>query len=142
MNPLEDVNLHHAALSVADMERAIAFYGDVFGFRVDTRVTADDGSMEIVHLRKGDRFIELFCHRDPLPLPDHAADLGLDVRTIGTKHLAFATDDPHGTHAALAARGVDGLTAVHEARYYYYFFLKDPDGITLEIVSRKTGENA
>lgn len=137
MNPLDDINLHHAALSVADMERSIAFYSGVFGFKVDTRVMADDQSMEIVHLGKGDRFIELFCHRDPLPLPEHAADIGLDFRTIGTKHLAFATDDPHGAHAALKARGGVGLTDVYEARYYYYFFFQDPDGITVEVVSRK-----
>lgn len=137
MNPLGQINLHHAALSVSDMERSIAFYRDVFGFNLDTRVMADDQSMEIVHLRKGDRFIELFCHRDPLPLPEHAADMGLDFRTIGTKHLAFATDDPQGVHAALKARGIGGLTDVHEARYYYYFFFQDPDGITIEVVSRK-----
>ena len=138
MNPLDEINLHHAALSVSDMERSIAFYREVFGFNVDTRVIADDQSMEIVHLRKGDRFIELFCHRDPLPLPDHAADIGLDLRTIGTKHLAFATADPHGVHAALRACDIAGLTDVHEARYYYYFFFQDPDGITVEVVSRKS----
>ncbi|GAB4155473.1 MAG: hypothetical protein Tsb0016_27370 [Sphingomonadales bacterium] len=137
MNPLEGVHLHHAALSVSNIERSITFYHDVFGFDVDTRVMADDQSMEIVHLRKGSQFIELFCHRDPLPLPEHAVDIGLDFRTIGTKHLAFATDDPQGVHQALKVRGVGGLTDVHEARYYYYFFFQDPDGITIEVVSRK-----
>lgn len=137
MNPLDGVYLHHAALSVSDMARSIAFYRDMFGFSVDTRVMADDQSMEIVHLRKGDHFLELFCHRDPLPLPKHATEIGRDFRTIGTKHLAFATDDPQGVHAALKTRGVNGLTDVHEARYYYYFFFQDPDGITVEIVSRK-----
>jgi len=137
MDAMTDVYLHHGALSVSNTARSIEFYESVFGFSVDTRLVVQDGNLEIVHLKKGSSYLELFCRRGVAPLPDHAADHERDLRVVGTKHVAFCTADPAAVHAELARRGVAGLTPIFDGTYYKYFFFKDPDGIVLEIVSRK-----
>ena len=124
---------------MSNLARSIEFYETVLGFIVDTRIVVQDGTLEIAHLRKGDSYIELFCRRNARPLPEHATDHELDFGVVGTKHLAFGTDDPEAVHGELARRGVAGLTPVYDGTHYKYFFFKDPDGIVLEIVSRKGG---
>ena len=142
MGALKDIFLHHGALSVSDAARSIAFYESVLGFVVDTRIVVQDGDLEIVFLKKGGRYLELFCRRNAQPLPEHATDHERDFGVIGTKHLAFGTDDPEAVHAELAHRGVAGLTPVYDGTHYRYFFFKDPDGIVLEIVSPKGGSTS
>lgn len=134
---MNDLFLHHGALSVSDLVRSIDFYQRVFGFAVDTRMVVHDGDLEIVHMKKGGSYLELFCYRHAQPLPEHATEHERDFPVVGTKHLSFATADSERIHAELARQGVAGLTPVREGTYYKYFFLKDPDGIVLEIVSRK-----
>lgn len=134
---MNDLSLHHGALSVSDMARSIEFYEATFGFTFDTRVIVDGGALEIVHLRKGRSYLELFCRAGAKPLPEHAMNPDLDYQVLGTKHLAFDTADPAAVHAELKRLGVAGLTPVYDGTFYKYFFLKDPDGIVVEIVSRK-----
>jgi catechol 2,3-dioxygenase-like lactoylglutathione lyase family enzyme len=137
MDPMTDVQLHHGALSVSNIARSIEFYESVLGFCVDTRVVVQEGTLEIVHLRKGASFLELFCRHGVAPLPEHAAEHERDLGVVGTKHVAFGTANPEAVHAELTRRAVAGLTPIFDGPYYKYFFFKDPDGILLEMVSRK-----
>jgi catechol 2,3-dioxygenase-like lactoylglutathione lyase family enzyme len=137
MHPLADVQVHHGALSVSNMAASIAFYETVLGFKVDTRIVVMDGQLEIVHLMKDGSCLELFAYRNAAALPVHARDNDTDIPVIGTKHVAFGTDHPKGLHAWLQQHQVAGLTDIFEGPDYRYFYFKDPDGITLEVVSRK-----
>jgi catechol 2,3-dioxygenase-like lactoylglutathione lyase family enzyme len=137
MDAMADVNLHHGALCVSDMARSVEFYASVLGFTVDTRAVVEDGALEIVHMKKGTSFLELFCRHGVAALPEHAADHERDLGVVGTKHVAFGTANPEAVHAELARRTVAGLTPIFEGPHYKYFFFRDPDGIILEMVSRK-----
>ena len=137
MDAMTDVHLHHGALSVADAERSIEFYESILGFSVDTWIVVEEGALEVIHLKKGSSYLELFCRRGVAPLPEHATDHERDVKVVGTKHVAFCTSNPEAVHAELARREVAGLTPIFEGTHYRYFFFKDPDGIVLEMVSRK-----
>lgn len=133
-----EVSVHHAALSVGDMQRSIDFYNRHFGFEVDSRAVGDDGKLEIVHLRRDDNYIELFCHAEARPLPESAKTLDGDLRQVGTKHFAFHTDDAYGLHERLENDGVEVLMDVQTNNpTYYYFFFRDPDDILVEIISRR-----
>ncbi len=133
------VSIHHCALSVSDVDRSIEFYNRVLGFEVDTRISTEDGSMDIVHLRNGSSYLELFGHRDCTPLPEYAKSNESDLPVIGTKHVAFVTVNPQACHRHLQEQGVEGLTEIFDNNPHYdYFFFRDPDGIPIEIVRHKS----
>ena len=114
-------------LSVADLERSIAFFSDVLGLEQGPRPDFDSagywlyaGGHPVVHLstqRAGEPV------RGPV---DPAAPTTYD-------HTAFFGTDPQATAAHLRALGV----AFHESRSaatrQHQFFLQDPAGNGVEI---------
>lgn len=132
------LRLHHGGISVKNMEESIAFYQDVFGFEIDTRndVTED---FRITHMKLGDSYIELFWLKDHKDLPEHSKGLDTDLSVIGTKHIAFETDDPEAVYSHLESKGVEMVTELRtDNPDYKYFFFKDLNGILLEVVGRKS----
>jgi len=78
----------HVGLNCRDLAATEKFYQELFGFRRARAVAV--GDTEIVFLRRGDAYLELF------EAPDGAAaDATADgPKTPGTvRHLAFQTDD-------------------------------------------------
>ena len=82
------VGLHHAGVVVANLERSIAFYGDVFGLEVAERL--DFGGERLAFLQVGPARLELIESAPQAPrrtgLVDHVA---LEVRDLGglLRHL-------------------------------------------------------
>jgi len=129
------LRLHHACISVADLNRSIAFYSKTLGFEQESRRHVPDICLEIAFLKRGEDRLEIVCHDDPHPLPEHAKSVLDDFRVIGTKHFSISTNSADKFHAFLASTGVDGLTEVFDNNpTYRYFFFRDPDGITIEVV--------
>ena len=75
------VGLHHAGVVVANLERSIAFYGDVFGLEVAERL--DFGGERLAFLQVGPARLELIESAPQAPrrtgVVDHVA---LDVRDL------------------------------------------------------------
>jgi catechol 2,3-dioxygenase-like lactoylglutathione lyase family enzyme len=125
------VRADHVALSVRDMEGAIAFYRDVIGMDVVfdrsfdapmARLIGEPGTeVRIVHMKLADSVVELFDYRHPPgrePRPDaRQSDYGLT-------HIGFLVEDFWGTYERLVARGVSFLGEPVEIRpgvYVAYF---------------------
>jgi glyoxylase I family protein len=127
-------SLDHVAITVADMDRALAFYAGLLGCEVLGQLVLDDGTFKLVYLRKGRALIELFAHRTAPPDPS-GTSARAPVR-VGFEHLAFHSDDVDGVAAALAAAGVPFSVAPRDAAGNVRLaFFRDPDGNTLEVVS-------
>ena len=113
----------HVAISVKDMEKAIAFYRDVVGMeKVFDREFAEGMAkligvpgtrVRIVHMKLNDSVIELFDYKYPQgrePRPDASqSDFGLT-------HIGFMVEDFWGTYQHLVDHGVTFLGEPVEIR--------------------------
>ena len=124
--------MDHVALSVQDMERAIAFYCDLIGFQVVFDRTFDEPmarligepgtSVRIVHLRLGEAVLELFHYRHPPGRPRRPDARQSD---LGLTHIGFIVEDFDATLEHLQAHGVQLVgepveirPGVHVAYFY------------------------
>jgi catechol 2,3-dioxygenase-like lactoylglutathione lyase family enzyme len=135
--------LHHASLTVADLDRSLHFYRDLLGVPVREQVDAAAETFNAVageaseHVRIADldlgdgRVLELIENRDGKAPPDHAGS-----------HIAFQVDDIVATHRRLVKAGVKARSKPQplgpEAGRHWagciVVYLTDPDGATVELV--------
>ncbi len=115
--------MDHAALSVKDMDKAIAFYRDIIGMDMTFDRTFDapmakligvpGTEVRIVHMRFGESVVELFDYHYPKgrdPRPDRSqADFGMI-------HIGFMVEDFWGTYKHLLDKGVKFLGEPIEIR--------------------------
>jgi catechol-2,3-dioxygenase len=121
----------HIALSVVDLDRALAFYREVLDLEVIQ--TSHDPERRYAFLGSGGRLF--------LTLWQQSSER-FDPRRAGLHHLAFELADFPAVQAVetrLRARGVtphyDGIVPHHEGGESAALFFTDPDGIRLEVYS-------
>ncbi len=132
--------LHHIALSVSDIAKSVTFY-ELFNFTRVGEWTPEDHSFIIVNLRNGEVMLELFCYRESQPLPESAEDLDRDLPVIGVKHFALGVESIDEAKAKLQYAGFEILNEdFNEDRSgANYFFIKDPDGMMVEVIEDNRG---
>ncbi len=139
--------VHHTCISVSDLERSIAFYGDVLGLELLTvehsERSGDDRSetlsvpraqVELAIFRSGNMHVELIQYVTPKGRPYDRRN-----NDVGTMHIAFQVDDIEAAYQSLLERGVEftGPPATIPAgplEGWKWTYLRDPDGIPLELI--------
>jgi catechol 2,3-dioxygenase-like lactoylglutathione lyase family enzyme len=123
---------HHATISCSDLSASVQFYGR-FGFeKVYEHV---DESVTIAHLGLPDGFIlEIFAFTGNVGRPLLDASVGNDLEDRGVKHLALEVADIRDAHAQCEAHGLTPTEIRRGRTEIDYFFVRDPDGIWLELV--------
>ncbi|MDP6779075.1 MAG: VOC family protein [Candidatus Latescibacteria bacterium] len=140
-------DLHHVGLTVADIERAVAFYRDVLGMVLIRRREADadyiakQTGFEAARLavasfkvsEGSSQSLEIIQYRSH---PGEALAAG--TNQPGTSHLCIVVDDLVEAYQDLSARGVsfksdpvDITSGPNEGGRVIYF--SDPDGHVLEL---------
>lgn len=129
--PIAVLGLDHIVLRVLDLDRMIAFYGEVLGCRVERR--QDD--IGLVQLRAGSALIDLVPVDGKLGRMGGAAP-GREGHNLDHLCLRVEPYDEAAIRAHLAAHGV----AVGEAGSRYgaegegpSIYLQDPQGNTVEL---------
>lgn len=126
--------LSHISLQVADLERALVFYTDIFGFQVVLEknlegpefeaVTATPGARSklVRGLVAGNSVVQLFWHnwREPQD----------EKRTL----MSFEVRDAQVAHAQLVAAGVACQSEPVAFDNSQAFMIHDPDGHPIEII--------
>ncbi|MGH7696129.1 MAG: VOC family protein [Gemmatimonadaceae bacterium] len=111
-------------LSVADLDRSIAFYGDILGFDV-RRITNGDGIHALAEAVSGPAKIQFTSE-------DSAIDSTLEFRPRGSAILFFETNDVAAMREQVRAHG-GKPSELEKANWIkmQLFEIRDPDGHTL-----------
>lgn len=149
--------LHHVAVTVGDMDRALAFWSDALGLELIGRGTVEHAHLDaIVGLAEtiiewaevrvpGGAMIELFRYLRPRGEDDRPAPSPNDR---GATHVALLVDDLDGLLARLVAAG-------HPARSpapveiptgdwsgWRDVYVQSPDGVIVELSEPPAGQRA
>lgn len=126
---------HHIAISVTDLELSKAFY-EKLGFAEVMRWQAEDGSLTIVQMKLDGMLLEMFCYTSSKEGGVKERTLESDLKTIGTKHFGLRVTDIAAARTKLIEIGlINESTTVTKGRTGIdYLFLRDPDGLFVEIV--------
>lgn len=99
---------HPFALVVPDLDAAVAWYGDVLGFRPERRFGFADAGIEIAHVvnEAGVR-LEIIQQAGSAPSPDSDRDVFAALKTQGAKHLGLLVEDLDAAAAELRPKGAE-----------------------------------
>ena len=100
--------IDHIAISVHDLEAAIAYYAEAFGAEVHHREIVDSDGVEEALVKVADSYIQLTAAtRADSPIAKYLAKRG-----EGLHHVGYRVDD---CQAALEAMIAAGATAIDQA---------------------------
>lgn len=124
-------------ISVADMDKMTAWYGDMLGFKVTKEVPMGTGAGKVRFLESGNERIELVYMPDAKPGVEHALP-GSPGQTRGFVQLAMEVPDLDAAKAALAAKGVKpglDITPIPPLGIRI-MVLRDPEGNPIELLQK------
>ncbi len=124
LKQMQPIGLDHIILTISDLERSRAFYGDLLGF--DVKMLPHGG----FYFMLSDMWFFLIPSAKPI-----AADRFSEFR-IGLDHISFRAPSMEALHeltATLQAAGVEtnGVEQFKPSGNWYVAF-RDPDNIQLE----------
>jgi catechol 2,3-dioxygenase-like lactoylglutathione lyase family enzyme len=127
---IETQGMHHVALRVADVERSKKFYTEVFGMRVVWQPDPDNA-----YLSSGSDNLAL--HREP----------GVDSRaTQQLDHIGFFVAELVQLEHDFTWAQQCGLDIVRPLRRHrdgtYSFYIKDPDGVVIQLIHDPSARTA
>jgi catechol 2,3-dioxygenase-like lactoylglutathione lyase family enzyme len=131
---------HHVGVTVADLDRAVAFYSELLGlavverFAVDgeafaTGVGVEGASAEFVHLDAGDTRVELVTYE-----PEGDAVGPRTVNQPGASHLGLAAPDLDAFYESLPDDVPTESPPRTTASGTRILFLRDPEGNLVEVL--------
>lgn len=129
-----ELKVLHAGISVCNMEESLKWYEK----NLDFKLVKDDGFVpplkaHICFIQNGDFQIELFEYEQPKAIPEDRLMPNSDLQTVGTKHVAFATDNMAALKEKFVANGVD---IAHEVMMEgnNVMFIRDCNGVLIEFI--------
>lgn len=135
------VGVHHIALSVPDLERALAFYRDLLGFEcvsesewdgdfpaADRAIGLDATSARMAMLKAANVYMELWQYRHPAPRDTTARPCDL-----GYPHMALQVRDIEAEHRRLSAGGMQFVGDPVDFGRSSAIYGRDPFGNVIEL---------
>jgi catechol 2,3-dioxygenase-like lactoylglutathione lyase family enzyme len=119
------MRLEHVNLTVADVDRSVAFYRDLFGFGLRWEGSIGDGRRG-AHVGGDAFYLALFEAVAPGRAP-------YDYGAVGINHFGFVVDDLDAMVDRMAGMGVE-YVAVPDYEPGRRVYLFDPDGHEIEVV--------
>ena len=127
--------LEHFTVRCTDLERTRDFYSEIIGLRVGPRPAFDFAGY---WLYLGDQPVVHLVHEDER---EDGRSQGAGQNTGALDHIAFRAQDLAGTRALLRAKGLDFKEAPVPGRPVHQVFVRDPDGVLIELNFRGIKQN-
>lgn len=119
--------IDHVEITPGDMERALAFYQEILGFSLASRIPLNSPPLrEIAYLKLGDTMIELLGVEEPVPASQ-------DLAQIGYRGLALEVDDMEETLRDLSGKGIGVAWGPVNLGDSIRAEIRDPDGLVIEL---------
>ncbi len=129
-----DIKPLHFAISVPDLEASVKWYEDMLGFTFVKNVDIPVLPCRIAFIRKGDFEIEIFEHRETIPMDEARKNPNTDNQTQGNKHMAFYCPDVPALAEALKAKGVEVIIGPQQVEDTTMCFIRDNSDIIIEFI--------
>lgn len=126
-------SFNHVTISAENLEKTLEFYRK-FGF--ENHKEYHDENVNIVMLKLKDMVLEIFYYQEREELPEHSKNLGVDLKTIGNKHFGLGVKNIMEAKKFVEDNQLnDSEIIINKGRLGKpYFFIKDPNGILMEII--------
>ncbi len=135
----------HLGLCVSDLERSLAFYGEVLGFREVGRFRDEHGyssrllelenvRLTAVYLERDGWRIELLHYGQPAAV---GAAERRPMNQLGLTHLSFVVENLDDAAAAVRRAGGSVVEETRMEMRSRAIFATDPDGVRLELIERE-----
>lgn len=119
----------HIGLNCRDMALTEEFYCTHFGFRRARVIVL--GDEQIIFLKAGDIYLELFTAKGDSPEPPYAND---GPQYAGFRHISFNVEDVDAALKSIGAEVTLGPLALDDfVPGWKTAWIKDPDGRIIEI---------
>lgn len=101
-------SLYNIAFTVTDLDKSIAWYKDIFGFELVSRVTfkIPSGSAETAIIKAGGMRLELLQVSNAKRIEELFAEAPLHLIPIGNKSIVLQVDDLAAASEELEQKGV------------------------------------
>ena len=130
------LGFEHVGMTSGNLDQTIGFYCDLLGLKLVLRKLHTQG--ELAFLDTGSGMLEVFA-----PDADVARSRDVPPHEAGMRHMTLAYDDVDAIIAKLEEAGVDVVERPRDAINQQFLkrlaFVRDPDGILVELVQRASG---
>jgi lactoylglutathione lyase len=120
----------YAGIRVRDLKKSLDFYREIMGMRVTRKGTMPHGG-KFVGLRSPGSSQELELNW----YPSRSKFYSKYKRGDELDHLAFGVGDVEAALKKLTSRGVDVAVSLSEAKGVTEVYVRDPDGIWIELLN-------
>jgi catechol 2,3-dioxygenase-like lactoylglutathione lyase family enzyme len=131
-----EISHHHVGISVPNAEESAAWYQKMLGFEVVSRMNQGAG-MTVVHIRRGNCYIELFQIAGAKSLPEYRRDPSADLRVNGLVHFAFQVSDVPAAIGELKEKGAEIVMGPMDTPGVAFGFVRDNSGNCFELIQYK-----
>lgn len=119
--------IDHVEITTPDIEKSIAFYTNIMGFKLKERRKIEVGPLqEIAFYTLADTMIELMYVRNPAPT-------STEPWQVGYHGMAIEVEDMDKALAYLKDKGVEIVIGAAGTGTSKRAVIKDPTGVTIEL---------